>query len=167
MRSWPGWLKLVLIAIVIIAGLRFIVAPAFVSSPDTVHVVVASFHPPATQGMVIFDQQSARQASAVYQQLVSGGPLTVGEACPAYSELTTPYYRYTLRFFHLGMQVAVATSDARGCQNFVVNYPGGVTQVYSWTNQQHVSFWVRLHQLMRAPIPVGICQTMPLCSTGG
>lgn len=147
-----------------IVGLRFIAAPAFVNSPDTVHVVVTSFQPPAPQGMVIFDQQSAHQASAVYQQLVSGGSLTMLQSCPAYSELTTAYYHCSLTFFRLGVQVARAASDARGCQAYASAYVGGLTQYYFGAGQNHVSFWVHLHQMMGAPIPIGWCQTTSLCS---
>lgn len=168
MWPWQQWLKvggLALAVTAFIAGLRFIAFPAFVSTPDTVRVVVTEVQSHSQQGTVIFDQQSSHQASVVYQQLVSGGPLTTGSSCPASSD-NQPYYHYELTFFHKGVKVATATSDAIGCQNFAVDYPVGAAQYFSWMGREHVSFWVRLHQLMGAPIPIGICRTMPLCSTG-
>ncbi|HEU5347609.1 MAG TPA: hypothetical protein VFU63_03250 [Ktedonobacterales bacterium] len=169
MWPWQQWLKvggLVIAASAVIVGLRFIAIPAFVSTPDTVRVVVTEVQPPSRQGKVIFDQQSSRQAGAVYQQLVSGGPLTTGSSCPSYTD-SQPYYHYELTFFHNGVKVATATSDAIGCQTFAVDYLGGTAQYFSWMDRAHTSFWVRLHQLMGAPIPIGICRTMPLCSAGG
>jgi hypothetical protein len=77
MWPWQQWLKLggLVIAVSgVTVWLRFIAVPAFVSDPDTVRVVVTEVQPPSRQGTVIFDQQSSRQAGAVYQQLASGDP---------------------------------------------------------------------------------------------
>ena len=161
------WLNVGVLAIAvaaIVAGLRFIALPAFISAPDKVHVVVTEVQPSSQQEEGVFDQQSSRQASAVYQQLVSGGSLTAGGSCPT-SDSRQPYYHYELTFFHMGIKVATATSDAINCQNFAIDYLVGAPQTFSWVGRAHVSFWVRLHQLMDAPIPIGICRSMPLCST--
>ena len=152
--------------VAVIAGLRLVAAPAFISAPDAVHVVVTEVQPSSRQGTVIFDQQSSDQASAIYQQLVSGGPLPTGASCPAIDS-RGPYYHYELTFFHLGVTVATATSDAIDCQDFTVEYPGGTTQYFFWLGRSHVSFWVRLHQLVGAPIPIEICMTTPECSADG
>ena len=143
-------------------GLRFLAAPAFISSPDTLHVVVTDIQLPAGNETVIFDHQYSHQAGAIYEQLVSGGPLPTGAACPA-SSSQQPYYHYDLTFFHLGVEVATATSDAMGCQDFTVTYPDGSISYFSWLGRDHVCFWVRLHQSVDAPEPIGIFMTMPLC----
>lgn len=146
----------------VIVGLRFIAAPAFIGSPDAVHIVVTDIQPLTRSETVIFDHQFSQQATAIYEQLVSGGPLTTGASCPA-SASQQPYYHYKLMFFHRGMQVATAASDAIDCQTLAVEYPDGSMGYYSWVARDHVSFWVRLHQLVNAPEPIGICMTMPSC----
>lgn len=144
------------------AGVRFAAAPAFIGTPDAVHIVVTEVQPLTQSTTVIFDRQLSHQAPALYEQVVSGEPLTAGGGCPA-SSGQQPYYHYVLTFSHLGVRVATATSDARGCMNIAVAYPDGSIARYSWLNNQHVSFWVRLHQLVNAPEPIGICATIPLC----
>ncbi|HEX8033979.1 MAG TPA: hypothetical protein VF510_09040 [Ktedonobacterales bacterium] len=161
-RRWLLRGTAILSMVPVIAGLRFIAAPAFISSPDTVHIVVTEVQPPSRSGTVIFDHRSSQRAGAIYAQLVSGGPLTNGASCPAFGS-QQPYYHYELTFFHLGVKVATATSDAIACQTFTVEYPAGSMAYYSWVGKNHISFWARLHQLVNVPEPIGICMTMPLC----
>lgn len=162
---WRRWLLpgiAVFCILLALVGLRVLAAPAFISSPDTVHIVVTDVQPPSGNKTVIFDHQYFHQAGAIYKQLVSGGPLTIGASCPGYSS-QEPYYHYDLTFFHLGVKVATATSDALGCQDFTVTYPDGSISYFSWVGSEHISFWVRLHQLVNAPEPIGICMSLPLC----
>ena len=161
-RRWLLLGTAILSMVLVIAGLRFIAAPAFIGSPDTVHIVVTEVQPPSRNETVIFDHRFSQQARGIYAQLVSGGPLTTGASCPA-SSPQRPYYHYELTFFHLGLKVATATSDAINCLTFAVEYPAGSMAYYSWVGKNHVSFWVRLHQLVNAPEPIGICMSMPLC----
>lgn len=161
-RRWLLLGTTILSMVLVIAGLRFIAAPAFIGSPDTVHIVVTEAQLPSRNGTVLFDHRFSQQAETIYAQLVSGGPLTTGASCPAFGSHEL-YYHYELTFFHLGVKVATATSDAIGCQTFAVEYPAGSTAYYSWVGKNHVSFWVRLHQLVNAPEPIGSCMTMPLC----
>jgi hypothetical protein len=155
------WLTIGAIAfatVLLLASIRFVAVPAFVGTPDTVHIVVTDIQLPSAKETAIFDHQFSRQASAVYRQLTAGTQLTSGDvqSCPSYSN-ALPYYRYELTFFRLGMQVATAVSDARGCADFTVSYFDGSTEEFFWMSDSHISFWIQLHQLVNAPEPVNTC----------
>lgn len=144
--------------LLVLAGMRFIAAPAFASSPDIVHIVVTDMQLPLSQETVIFDHQFSRQASAVYRQLLAGRQITSSDAqsCPSYTN-QQPYYHYELTFFHMGINVATAVSDARGCADITVRYFDGSTKKFFWATDNHVSIWVELHQLVNAPEPINTC----------
>ena len=159
----------------VVAGVYFIAIPAFVQAPDAVHIVVmrVQLPPQPPQGgppppgpiktTIIFNERFTSHATPLYQQMVSGGAYTpgIGSSCPT-SATGKPYYHYALTFYHLGMQVAAATSDAIDCQDIAVVYPGGSTQLYPSLYDGH-SFWIQLHRLTGAPEPIGICMTIPSC----
>ena len=158
---WHRWFAAGAIAIsiaVTLASVRFIAAPAFVGAPDTVHIVVTDIQQPSSNRSVIFDHRFSHQASAVYQQLVAGGqvPSTAILECPSMSS-RQPYYHFELTFFHMGVKVATATSDAAGCANITVKYLDGSTNTYFWETSDHISFWTQLHQLVNAPEPINTC----------
>lgn len=158
---WHRWFAAGTIAVFIaiaLASMRFIAAPAFVGAPDTVHIVVTDIQPPSSNQTVIFDHQFTHQARTIYQQLVAGGqiPSTALLMCPPMSN-RQPYYHYELTFFHMGVKVATATSDAAGCANITVEYLDSSTDNYFWETSSHISFWIQLHQLVNAPEPVNTC----------
>jgi len=147
------------------AGAILIAFPAFVQTPDSVQIVVTRVQPPPAppeggppppgpiETTIIFDAWFTRQATPLYQQMVSGGafPPGVGASCPNPGN-GIPYYHYALTFYHLGMQVATAINDALACEIFAVEYPGGNIQHYPSLYEKY-SFWVQLHRLTGAPEP--------------
>jgi hypothetical protein len=58
--------------ILIGVGLRILVVPALISSPDTMHIVVTKVQPTSAQRTMIFDHQFPQQASEIYAQLTAG-----------------------------------------------------------------------------------------------
>ena len=152
-RRWLRVAVVVGIIALLAAGIRLIAAPTFISSPDTVHIVVTEVQPSTQHQTVIFDHQFSQQATAVYSELVAGGPLTGISSCPAIS-YNRSYYRYKLTFFHWGVTTATATSDAVGCMFISVQYPLGTTEGYTWFRGNHPSFWVHLYELTNAPQPI-------------
>jgi len=127
----------------------------FRRTPDHAHIVVTRIQPPTGGQTVIFDQQVGDVAGQLYAQLASGTHIPEGAvmSCPATSA-TAPYYRYELTFSRLGIQTAVATSDARLCQVIELTYSDGGHDVYSWHAPNGTSFWETLHQLVNAPVPI-------------
>ena len=74
------WLKIgvaVGAIVVVLVGVRVLAAPAIISYPDAVHIVVTEVQPSTQHQTVIFDHQFSQQATAVYSELVVRGPLTV------------------------------------------------------------------------------------------
>jgi len=154
----------------------YVAVRAFIGSPDAVHIVVTQVQPPPTPPgthplagslkiTTVFDQRFSRQASPIYQQMVSGfHGTTGGGSCPI-SANGQSYYHYVLTFFHLGIHVATATSDGIGCEDIIVVYPGGSSTTFSWVSVDHASFGVRLHQLTSAPEPTYSCVTPPSCGS--
>ena len=152
------WLKVTVVVVAVIlalAGIRFIAAPIFVSNPDNVHIVVTDVNLPSSNTTVIFDRQFSEEASPIYKHLVAGVRYdsTHAASCPSISN-QLPYYQYRLTFFHLGIKVAMATSDARGCAPFAVQYPDGSTASFSWETNGHASFWIYMHKLVSVPEPI-------------
>ena len=150
------WLKIGVVVgaiVVVLVGVRVLAAPAIISYPDAVHIVVTEVQPSTQHQTVIFDHQFSQQATAVYSELVAGGPLTGISSCPAIS-YNRSYYRYKLTFFHWGVTTATATSDAVGCMFISVQYPLGTTEGYTWFRGNHPSFWVHLYELTNAPQPI-------------
>jgi hypothetical protein len=145
----------VLAIVLALAGIRFIAAPIFVSTPDTVHIVVTEVQLPSANTTVIFDHQFSHQASAIYARLTAGVRYDNAHiaSCPGIPN-QLPYYQYRLTFFHLGITVATASNDARGCAAFTVKYPDGSVAQFSWGTSSHASFWVYLHQVVNAPEPI-------------
>jgi hypothetical protein len=155
------WLKvgaLVFALAAIIAGVRFIAAPAFVSAPDHVHVVVTRIQPPSGDHTTIFDQQFDGVAHQVYAQLVSGAsiPANAPVSCPNIP--IAPYYHYDLTFSRMGTQTGFASSDAHGCQIIQLDPLGGPLgggrEYFSWHAPDGTSFWETLNQLLNAPLPI-------------
>ena len=151
------WLKIgiVVSAIVVVSfGVRFLITPAFIGHPDSVHIVVTRMTEyPGQHPSIIFDQTLSQQATAVYSELVAGGPLTGNYSCPMIGD-NRPYYHYELTFTRWGITTSTARSDAVGCMFFVVQYPLGATEGYSWyRGEGHPTFWVRLYELTNAPQP--------------
>lgn len=128
---------------------------AFRSAPDHAHIVVTRIQPPSTGRTIVFDQQVGDAAHTVYAQLVSGVHIPEGSvsSCPAIPA-NAAYYRYELTFSRMGLQTAVATSDAVGCMGLTLTYPGGGHDYYSWYALDGTSFWEALHQLVNAPVPI-------------
>jgi hypothetical protein len=156
MRRW--WLKLGIGALVftlVVVGARLIAAPTFESAPDSVRIIVTDVQLPTVRQTVIFDHQFSHQASAIYQRLAAGVQYdnSYFASCPSASN-QLPYYDYQLTFFHLGVKVATATSEARGCATFTVAYLDGSVAHFSWAANDHTSFWVYLHQTVNAPDPI-------------
>lgn len=54
----------------------------------------------------------------------------------------------------MGIQSAIATSDAQGCDVLTLIYLGGEHNYYSWRVPNGISFWEVLHQLVHAPVPI-------------
>lgn len=129
---------------------------AFRRAPDHVHIVVTRIQPPATGQTIVFDQQVGDVARTIYAQLVSGlhVPENAVVHCPNTGPWNAPYYRYELTFSRIGIQTAVATSDAVGCRGLTLTYPGGGHDYYSWLAADGTSFWGTLHQLVNAPVPI-------------
>jgi hypothetical protein len=143
--------------VLLLTGARFVAYPAFISAPDHVHIVVThldtSLTTHTTSRTIVFDRQfGGKAASAIYAQLVSGERIPPGAitSCPAAG---FNYYHYDLTFSRAGIQTSVATSDAQGCLFITLAYLGD-RQVFSWHAANGVSFWVRLHQLVNAPLPI-------------
>src|SRR5690348_12366541 len=130
-------------------------AAVFRRAPDHAHIVVTRIQPLAGGQTVVFDQQVGDVAGQIYAQLVSGTHIPEGavSSCPAIPS-KAPYYRYELTFSRLGIQTAVATSDARGCQELTLTYPTGGHDDYSWHAPDGTSFWETLHRLVNAPVPI-------------
>lgn len=128
---------------------------AFRRAPDHVHIVVRRIQPPATGQTIVFDQQVGDIAHTIYAQLVAGVHIPEGStsSCPSIT-WSAPYYRYELTFSRMGIQTAVATSDAYGCRGLTLTYPGGGHDYYSWYAPDGTSFWETLHQLVNAPVPI-------------
>lgn len=149
------WLKVaaaILAVILVLAGIRFVVAPAIIANPDAVHIVVTRIEPSTQDKAVIFDHRFSQRATPVYAELVAGGPLTGMWSCPAIVN-SQPYYHYDLTFVRWGITTATARSDTVGCMFISVQYPLGTTEGYSWYRGNNPSFWVRLYELTGAPQP--------------
>lgn len=129
---------------------------AFRRAPDHVHIVVMRIQPPATGRTIVFDQQVGDVARTIYAQLVSGlhVPENAVVHCPTTGRWDAPYYHYELTFSHMGIETAVATSDAFGCRGLTLIYPAGGHDYYSWLAPDGTSFWETLHQLVNAPAPI-------------
>jgi hypothetical protein len=150
--------------ILVLLGVRFAAVPAFEQGPDHVRIVVTNVQPlsSGTTTLVIFDQQFAQKASAIYRQLTSGTDVTGKPlSCPAEPRYS-PYYRYTLTFSHGGITVATATDDARGCGVFSVEYLDGSTAYIFWASGHQTCFWDYLHEQVNAPEPINL-DTGTLC----
>lgn len=141
--------------ILVFLGVRFLAIPNFIITADSLHIVVTEVQLPSSSQRGVFDQQFSHQASEVYTQLTSGVPYDNSHiaSCPGISN-QLPFFHYQLTFFHLGIKVATATSDANGCAAFAVLYPDGSIAYYSWETDSHVSFWTYLHRLVDAPLPI-------------
>ncbi len=146
--------ELVVLAAVLVAASTAGTA-AFRRAPDHVHIVVARIDPLAGGQTNVFDQQAGDVARTIYAQLVRGVHIPEGSvlSCPLISS-SAPYYRYELTFSRLGIETAVASSDAVGCQVLTLIYPGGGHDYYSWYAPNGTSFWERLYQLVNAPEPI-------------
>ena len=143
--------------ILALVGLRFLVAPLIIGHPDSVHIVVTEeVRNPDLHTTLVFDRQFSQQATAVYSELVAGGPIQDRGVwyCP-FASADGPWYHYELTFYRWGMTTATATDDAQGCMFFGVQYPFGATEGYSWYRGDSPSFWVRLYELTGAPQPIG------------
>jgi len=148
-------------AALLLTGARFGVYPAFISAPDHVHIMVTrvQISPKETNRTTVFNRQFGAVAQQIYAQLVAGGRIPPGgvTSCPAGA---FTYYRYELTFSRAGIQTGVATSDAQGCLFITLAYLGG-QDVFSWYAANGVSFWVRLHQLVGAPLPINAIYSVP------
>lgn len=148
----------------LLTGARFAAYPAFISAPDHVHIVVTrvQISPKETNRATVFDRQFGAVAQQIYAQLVAGERIPPGtiSSCPAIPSAAA-YYHYELTFSRAGIQTSIATSDAQGCLFITLAYLGG-QDVFSWyDNANDVSFWVRLHQLVNAPLPINAIYSVP------
>jgi hypothetical protein len=152
------WLLVLVVAVIavglVLVGMRFVAIPAFVSAPDHVHVVVTRIQPPSGDHTIIFDQQFDGVARQVYAQLVAGVPIPPNTpvSCPPIP--LAPYYHYDLTFSRLGVQTGIASSDAHGCQIIELDPLGGGREYFFSQAPDGTSFWVTLHQLLNAPLPI-------------
>jgi hypothetical protein len=130
-------------------------AAVFRRAPDHAHIVVTRIQPPSGSQSIVFDQQVGDVAGQMYAQLVSGGQIPEGAvmSCPSVP-VAAPYYRYELTFSRLGIQTAVATSDARGCEVLTLTYSDGGHEYHSFLAPNGTSFWETLHRLVNAPVPI-------------
>jgi hypothetical protein len=138
--------------IFLLGSVRYIVYPAFIGSPDNVHIIVTRIQSSART--VIFNQTFSSQASIIYKQLVGGVPISsrTPPSCPAASD-QWPYYHYELDFSKMGIRTSTAMSDAQGCQTIALVYLDGSIDHFSWVASDGTSFWVKLHQMVNAPEP--------------
>lgn len=153
----PVVLALVLV-VALAAGGGFVIHQSSSAPPvpDAVQITVTEVRPPSGGSSVTFDASfSGSVAAKVYTQLVSGTaiPPNTPQSCYPFSS-TAPYLHYELDFFHSGVQTAVATDDAQGCQTLIMRYASGDTRYFSWLSPSGVSFWQVLHQLVGAPEPI-------------
>ncbi len=130
-------------------------AAVFRRAPDHAHIVVTRIQPPAGSQTIVFDQHVGDVAGQIYAQLVSGTHIPEGaiSSCPSIPS-NAPYYRYELTCSRLGIQTAVATSDAIGCQALELTYSDGGHDGFSWQAPNGTSFWETLHRLVNAPVPI-------------
>lgn len=151
-----------IMAALVLAGARFAAYLAFMSAPDHVHIVVTRVQNSSQDASrtTVFDRQFGAVAQQIYAQLVAGEriPPDAVTSCPAGA---FTYYHYELTFSRAGIQTSIATSDAQGCLFITLAYLGG-QDVFSWyDNANDVSFWVRLHQLVNAPLPINAIYSVP------
>ena len=160
------WLKIglaVAIVILILVGVRVLVAPAIIAHPDSVHIVITeNVDAPTPNKTLIFDHQFSQQATTIYMQMVLSGALQGPASCPSHAA-RDPYYEYVLTFSHWGVTTATATSDAIACMYLLVEYPLGSYAVYPWQDSGGISFWAWLHHAVNAPLPIGPCMSDPQC----
>lgn len=158
------WVVLLVVAVIaiglVLAGARFVAYPAFVSAPDHVHVVVTRIQSPLPSGdhTIIFDEQFGGVARQVYAQLVSAARIPPNALLSCPNIPLAPYYHYDLTFSHMGTQTGIASSDAHGCQIIELDPLGGALgggrEYFWWLAPDGTSFWVTLHQLLNAPLPI-------------